>query len=477
MHIDTERSTATTRRGSIFRTIRTPTVILAAALMLVAGCARDGTGGEDATVGKTTGSSIPSEFGDLGAVCGKGSPTKSSAQGVTADKIVVGVFTDFGFTKDPEFVDAAKVFSSWCNDHGGVAGRKVEVVVHDTNLTEVRQRMLDACRDDFALVGGGAGFGALGVKERLKCLLPSLPAQVSGAGAVGADLEISASPAALPFHDIYSGFHRWLVHEGYPASIDKVGMIDADSPVTKALGEMTEEVFRAQGAGIAYHDYYPVAGISNWAPYAQAIKEKGVRGLVFNGQPEQLPKLEDALTQIGYRLDWIDATNNNYADSFLKELGPSLAFQNNVVDLSGVAPFEKSNEVPAVRQIEAMFAEYAPGARITFPQLRSISSWLLFAKSATTCGDDLTRRCLYETASAVKAWTAGGLHAPVDLSDREKSVSCFNIERATPDGWVPADFKPDTGLYRCDVELYRFTENYGAPTTLADVGKSMTEFE
>ncbi|MFC8526024.1 ABC transporter substrate-binding protein [Nocardia sp. NPDC057227] len=452
-----------------------PFVITAvAALLLCTGCGRDGSSRSDAPPGA---SPVPAEFGDLGAVCGPGAPTKASAQGVTADRIAVGVFSDFGFTKNPEFITAAEVFTAWCNDHGGIAGRRIEAITRDTRLTEVRQRMRESCRDDFALVGGGSGLDGLGVKDRLGCLLPSFPAQISQYGSVAADLEISGSPSVLPRHDIYTGFRQWLVAEGYPGSIGAVGIIDADSPITKVLGAKTEESLRARGATVVYHDLYPVAGLSNWGPYAQALKDRGVRGLVFNGEPAQLPKLEDALTEIGHRPDWIDATNNNYTPSFLTSLGRSLAFQNNVVDLSGVAPFEKSDGVPALRQITAMFERYAPGTEMTFPQLRAMSAWLLFATSAAACGDDLTRRCVYEAAANRPAWTAGGLHAPVDTADRESPVSCFNIERATPDGWVPADFRPDTGLYRCDVEYHRFRGDYGVPLTLADVGKSFTDFE
>jgi len=455
------------------KSLRPLIAVSATVLLLLTGCGRDGSPDEDTTSAVPA---VPAEFGDLGAVCGPGSPTKASAQGVTPDSIVVGVFSDFGFSKNPEFIRAAEVFTSWCNDHGGIAGRRLEADIHDTRLTEVRQRMREACRDDFALVGGGTGLDGMGVKDRLSCLLPSFPAQVSQYGSVAADLEVSGSPSVLPRHDIYTGFRHWLVTEGYPASIDKVGIIDADSPITKVLGAKTEESLRAQGATVVYHDLYPIAGVANWAPYAQTIKDKQVRGLVFNGEPTQLPKLEEALTEIGYRPDWIDATNNNYTPSFLTNLGRSLEFQNNVVDLGGVAPFEKSDSVPALRRIEAMFEHYAPDAEMTFPQLRAMSAWLLFATSATRCGDELTRRCVYEAAATQTAWTAGGLHAPVNTADREAAVSCFNIEQATPAGWVPADFGPDTGLYRCDIEFHRFQGDYGVPMTLADVGKSMTDF-
>lgn len=446
-------------------------VLVAVSTLLLAGCAGRGEQNDEGP-SPATGTG---EFGDLGTVCGSGQHTKASAQGVTADTIEIGVFSDLGFTKNPEFIDAAKVFAGWCNDHGGIGGRTVELAIHDTNLTEVRQRMIEACRGDFALVGGGSGLDALGVKDRLSCLLPSFPAQVAQARSVGADLEISASPTALPHHDSYTGFRRWLVTEAYPDSLGKVGFISADSPVSKVLGEKGKESFRAQGATIVYDDLYPIAGVSNWAPFAQGIKEKGVRGLIFNGEPRQLSKLEEALTSIEYRLDWIDATNNNYSPAFLKEASNSIGFQNNVADLGGVVPFEKADSVPAMKQVESMFDKYAPGTEITFPQLRAISAWLLFAKSAASCGDDLTRRCVYDAASSEKAWTAGGLQAPVNLSNRDAPSGCFNIEQATADGWKPADFRPDTGLYRCDVAPYEYQGDYGAPMTLADVGKSMTD--
>ncbi|MBH0780419.1 ABC transporter substrate-binding protein [Nocardia sp. NEAU-351] len=449
-------------------------MLIALALVLLAGCARQGSGPEEGSHGEP-GSSVPAAFGDLGPVCGKGAPTESSARGVTADAITVGVFTDLGFTKNTEYVDASEVFAKWCNEHGGIAGREIRLNIRDTRLTEVRQRMRESCRDDFAIVGGMAGLDSLGVKDRLSCLLPSFPAQIAQPGSIAADLEVSAAPTALPRHDLETGFRQWLVEEGYPESKSAIGMVDGDSPITKVFADKAQESLESLGATVVYRDRYPIAGVADWTPYAYAIKDKQVRGLIFNGEPAQLPKLEEALTAIGYRPDWIDAKNNNYTESFLKAAGRSIEFQNNVIDLYGVAPFEKADSVPALRQFQDMFARYAPDAEMSLPQVRSISAWLLFARSAAECGDHLTRRCLYEHAVAETAWTGGGLQAPVDLSDREEPVHCFNVERATPAGWVPVDLGTGTSLYRCGVRHYRFQKDYGAPMTLADVGKSMTD--
>ncbi|WP_308165116.1 ABC transporter substrate-binding protein [Nocardia noduli] len=442
--------------------------------LLVAGCGTTNTGlaEDDSPI-----STLSSEFGYLGPVCRDGNPTRASTRGVTADTIRVGVFTDFGFTKNPEFIDAAMAFASWCNARGGIEGRRIEVSVRDTNLTEVRQRMLRSCDEDFAIVGGGAGLDALGVRERLNCLLPSFPAQVVQPRSVGADLEFSASPTALPRHDIYTGFRHWLVKEAYPASIGKIGFVTADSPVSKVLADKGRESFQALGATIVYDDPHPIVGMTNWMPIAQTIKDRGVRGLVFNGEPSQLAKLEQALTTLGHRPDWIDATNNNYSPTFLEDAGASIGFQNNVADLGGVVPFEKAETVTATHQVKAIFDEYAPNTRMSFPQLRAISAWLLFAMSAAECGDDLTRRCLYDAASSETSWTAGGLQGRIDLSNPLVPKSCFNVEQATTEGWRPADFTPDTGLFRCNIPLYKFRTDYGSPMTLADVGKTLSDLE
>jgi ABC-type branched-subunit amino acid transport system substrate-binding protein len=452
-------------------------VAVAAASLLLAGCSgRSGpevaSGGDDAPAA----SQASGDFGDLSGVCGSGDAKSASTQGVTADTIQVGVFTDMGFTKNSEFADAAEVFSSWCNDAGGINGRKINVNIRDAKLMEVRQRMLEACREDFALVGGGAALDGLGVKERLNCLLPSFTAQAAQAQAVGADLDIAASPTRVAGYDPYYGFRTWLLKEAYPASAPAVGIINGDSPVTKSLGPQAVEAIKAAGGTIVYDDLYPAMGVSDWTPYAQAIKNKNVRGLVFYGDFKQLAKLEQALTSMDYKLDWIDANSNSYNQSFLDLLGPAANAQNNVLDLGGVAPVESDD--PSIEQVKKMYDKYAPDAEITLPAIRAISSWLLFAQSASSCGDQLTRKCLYDAARSETDWTAGGLQAPVDISKPDVPGQCFNIEQATGDGWQPADFKPDNGLFRCDIPAsYKLQGDYGTPMKLADVGKSASDVQ
>ncbi|MGI5460343.1 ABC transporter substrate-binding protein [Streptomyces sp. CA-249302] len=453
-----------------------PAALAAAALLAVAGCGGHDSAGDasdDASPTKAAQQADGGDFGDLKKVCGPGDAKSATAQGVTADTINLGVMSDVGFTKNSEFGDTAKVFTSWCNAAGGINGRKVVATVRDSKLMEVRQRILEACKSDFALVGGGSALDALGVQDRLKCLLPDFPAQVSQIQNQGSDLQLNATGGAS--YDRYPGYYQWLLKTAYPKSAGAVGTIAGDAAVSKVIDARAQESLKAAGAKITYHDLYPAAGVSDWTPYAQSIKSKGVKGLVFLGDFASLSKLEQVLTGMDYKLDWIDTNNNAYGPAFLQLAGKSLDYQNNLADLSGVYPLEKAADNPATEQLVSLFKKYDPSAQPTLPGVRSFASWLLFAKAASSCGDKLTRTCLYDAARKETAWTGGGLLAPVDLSKADAPLTCFNIEKATSKGWEPADFQPNDGAYRCNEAPYKFKGDYGKPLTLADVGKSMSD--
>ncbi|HSA53964.1 MAG TPA: ABC transporter substrate-binding protein [Yinghuangia sp.] len=446
---------------------------LAAVALLAVGCSDRGDESSSEETPTAQPAPVSGDFGELKNVCQGGTSTLSPTQGVTATEIKVSTFTDIGFTKVPEFDDAADVFSKWCNDVGGINGRKITVHMRDTQMMQVRARMAEACREDFAIVGGRAALDAMGVNDRLSCLLPAFPGQVVQPENIGSDLQVSVGGENGKY-DPYQGYYQWLF-QAYPDSKGKVGLLNGDSPITRVLGERTRQGVVARGGTIAYDDLYPIAGVSDWTPYAQKIKDRGIKGLQFYGEYRHLAALEQVLTNMNYKLDWIDANSNAYNPAFIELLGRSASYQNNVVDLSGFAPLESAATNPAVQRVIDLYAKYKPGAEVNFASLRAFSAWLLFAKAAGSCGDELTRKCVYEAARSEKAWNGGGLQAPVDLSS-PGPLKCFNPQQATPEGWKPADFKPDTGSYRCDAPAFEVSGGaYAKPATLADVGKSMND--
>lgn len=456
-------------------------VLVCGALTLVA-CSRSGSDSAATTAGGTsaatttpgTAAAAGASFGDLQNVCQPGTPTAASDQGVTATEINVGVFTDMGFTKVTEFPDTAEVFTKWCNDAGGINGRKLVFNVRDARLTEDRQRMLESCKQDFAVVGGGAAFDQAGVKERLKCLLPEIPGQVVAQANIGSDLQVG-SAESIRNASMYEGYYQWLMNEEHPGSGAAIGIIAGDAAVTQLMVTMSGELFSALGANVVYTEAYPASGASDWTPYAQSIKDKGVKGLVFIGAWKDLVKLEQSLSDIGYTPDWIDANSNAYSKDFLDLAGPLVESQHNYVP-SSAFPIESAADSPAVQQLLALFEQYKPGADIGFTQERSFAAFLLFALAARDCGDNLTRRCLYENALTYTEWTGGGLLPPTDVANHGIADQvCWTALTPAADGWHVADVKPDNGAFRCTTIEHPYATEYGKPATLADVGKSLDD--
>ena len=452
---------------------------LAAITLLAAGCSRGSSGSSD---GQGTASASQAaqtsggNFGSLKNVCHGGSASGATDQGVTASQIKVGVLTDVGFTKDPQLITAANVFTSWCNAAGGINGRKLVADIHDTQLLQVVQAVTGACGSDFVLAGGSAALDGLATKTRLQCLLPDFDAQTVMPQNQNSGLQVYPITQGHSYGP-FAGYYQWLIKQKYPDSAAHVGVLSGQSIITQVDGEVAAQTFQAEGGTVSYNEFFPATGASDWTPYAESIKTKGVKGLVFYGTPQQLAALELALTNMNYKLDWIDANSNAYGAPFIQAAGKSLSFQHNYADIWAVYPLEKAASNPATQQVIDLYNKYAPGQSPTLQALQAFSAWLIFATSAETCGSNLTRSCVYNAAVKQTAWTGGGLTAPVNLSQPDSPPTCFDIEQATPNGWQAASFGADNGPYRCGAPVVKLTGSFPQPVTLASVGKSLSDLK
>ncbi len=414
-------------------------------------------------------------FGDLTNVCQGGSPSGAPAAGVTADSIRIATFSDAGFVGRPglnqEFFDTAEVFSKWCNDHGGINGRTIVVDTRDAALFNTQARMVEACADDFAMVGGGATFDADGVETRLKCLLPDIAGFVASAKARGADLLVQPEPNALT--SLQVGNLRYL-GKRFPDATAHIGVLTGDIPLTKEVGDQNAAAAKAFGWKVVSENVYPPVGVTDWTPYAQAIKQAGIKGLIYIGEPENLGKLIVALNDIGYPLDFIRADANHYDAKLVDTASAALANAPVYIQLN-IAPFEQAAKSSAIGQYLAAFQQYKPdGKSHTYLGVNAWSAWLLFANAASSCGNNLTRTCFYNAAKKIDRWTGGGLHS-VTNPGAGTSSQCFATLKATPKGFtLVTDTQANQGIYNCGPKnLFTLTDNVGAETTLADVGQNI----
>ena len=453
---------------------------LAAITLLAVGCSRSGSSGSSGDQGTASASQAAQttggNFGSLKNVCHGGSASGATDQGVTASQIKVGVLTDVGFTKDPQLITAANVFTAWCNAAGGINGRKLVADIHDTQLLQVVPAVTNACGSDFVLAGGSAALDGLATKTRLQCLLPDFDAQTVMPQNQNSGLQVYPITQGHSYGP-FAGYYQWLIKQKYPDSADHVGILAGQSVITQVDDAVAAETFKAMGGTVIDNEYFPPTGASDWTPYAQSIKTKGVKGLVFYGTPQQLAALELALTNMNYKLDWIDANSNAYGAPFIQAAGKSLSFQHNYADIWAVYPLEKAESNPATQQVINLYAKYAAGQSPTLQALQAFSAWLIFATSAETCGSNLTRSCVYNAAIKQTVWTGGGLTAPVNLAQPDSPPNCFNIEQATPNGWQAASFGANNGPYRCGAPVVKLTGSFPQPVTLASVGKSLSDLK
>jgi ABC-type branched-subunit amino acid transport system substrate-binding protein len=440
--------------------------------------ARNGDPVPATTAAGGTGGGRPGVFGTLPeAVCGPGSASASSAQGVSSS-IKVGVLGDADNTLIPdvnkELYDASNAFVSWCNKAGGINGRKIELTERDAGLLKAREVMTEACAQDFAVVGGGLALDFQAVDTRTGCGLPDFAGFANSVDARESDLQVQAIPA---YKTQWPSTQYVQIAKAFPQSIKGFGLMVTSAQLGsgRPYDQRVMDALRPMGYSLAYKGDLPAppVPVDNWRPYIEEMKAKGVKVLDFEVTPEYLVPLLRTMRDVNWYPDAIVLQPNFYSPALL-EAGDAL--RNTYVGLYAF-PFEQADRNPPTKQFLSIMDAGSPGWRRGGLAVNSFSAWLLFAKAAATCGDALTRKCVYDAARKETAWSGGGLASPVDLSQTDAPLTCFNVEKATASGWQPADFKPDKGAYRCGAPAYKFVGNYGKPITLSDVGKSMSDFK
>lgn len=431
---------------------------LGALVLLVAACGRsDGSASNaGATAPRGTGAATPSSpgpgtsapgldagaFGDLGTVCSPGNADPVDGQvGIDGTTIHVAVFSDRGFSGRPgltrELHDIGTAVARWCNEHGGVRGYRIEPHLRDAALTNYAPLVVESCREDFFIVGGGAALDAAGVTEQLACGLPSIPAYVVSAEATGADLTIQAVPN--PPDSITSGDLRWIA-EQHPDTLDNVGIFTADFPATVTAATRVRESAEQLGFEVVVEQRYNPLGESNYTPFVQAFRDAGVEGIFYAGEPEALAALLQAMQNQEFAPVWMRADANIYDQNLITVGGSALDITALYIN-DFFVPFERAGENSATQQYLDLLERYGPDdARVALLGVQGLTAWMLFLQSLGECVDagTLTRDCVYERAAAVDTWTGGGLHVPTDPGSLT-APDCFALVRATADGFVFPD--------------------------------------
>ncbi|HEX4432051.1 MAG TPA: ABC transporter substrate-binding protein [Frankiaceae bacterium] len=436
-----------------------------AAILLIpvalVGCGRSSSGGGSAAPSSGTASaSAPSaapstaaagDFGTLKAICGPGTPGSTTARGLTATQIRIGVTADPGAAVAPgleqEFFDTAEGFAKWCNTAGGINGRQIVIDKWDAKLFNVGQVMTTACLKDFMLVGNGNALDATGVKVRLGCKLGQIPAYVVSPEASTAGLQ--AQPSPNPSNQINNGALRLLVNKYPDVKAAGVCVLGSNLASLKPVGLRTQEYLQKLGIKVANYQE-PPAQVDNFRPYMEQCKASGAKALYLETAQDPSPVIQ-AMKNTGWSPDFVVYSVQFYGPQGVQAAAAAKTFQPSYIQFPAL-PFELKGQYPVLQQTEDIVKGAVPNAKLTEFTLSAMSAWTLWAQSAKDCGANLTQDCILQKAAGHTDWDAGGLYAPHSTKADADAGACITIVQMTPKGFVYAKdvTQPNQGSFNCE---------------------------
>jgi ABC-type branched-subunit amino acid transport system substrate-binding protein len=449
--------------------------------MAAAACGGNHGNGSAVTPGSTgtptTVAPVVPKFGTLVSPCGRGSAKGATANGVTNTSITIGYGDDAGYSAAPgldkEMSDAVKPMIKWCNDQGGINGRKVVGNYYDAKVLQVTQVMTQACNDKvFMLVGQGWVLDSGQEQTRIACKLSTIPGFAVGtAFASGSGMQ---QPLPNPGDEetISSAFQ---IAQLFPDAVKKAAFVFAEFPATRETRDKAAAGYPKAGwKFLACDQKYNIAGESDWKPFASTLKSCGVEAVVWVGSPD--PNLENFLNaskQVGFAPKAWVTDPNQYTAAFAKWNGQNGGAADNVyVRMTGV-PFEFAPQAPAIKQYMDLVAKSHGTIGLLGEQ--AASAFLLWATGVKACGSAVTAKCVLDSAAKQTDWTGGGLHIPADPGSNTAS-KCGMLLKLTGSAWVKVVPSGDT-LFDCnDKYLVKGITTSAVTAAKLDANRVATQF-
>jgi ABC-type branched-subunit amino acid transport system substrate-binding protein len=394
-------------------------------------------------------------------VCAPGSGNGGSGRGINGKTIRIGVMGDPGSTAAPglgqEFFDLADAFAAWCNAAGGINGRTIVIDKHDAKLFNAAAQTIVACQQDFMLVGGAAALDAPSVKPRLACNLGQVPAYTASPEATNAGLQvtpIASTPEKYPV-----GILRLLAN-AYPTSQQGFGIAGSSLASLAPQGLRAQEAWQQLGYKVSSLQPRP-ALVDNYRSWMEQFKLAGGKAdfeiTATNTQP-----ILTAINDVGWNPAFLlfgQAVYDQNAVSAAKSVGH---LPPTYTDLTSV-PWELANQYPVVAQARSILAAKISNPKYNYFTTLGFNAWVLWAQSATACGDNLTQACVLQKAGSRPSWDAGGLFAPVNTDPTlHDYTDCVLVMRLTADGWTydKAITDPNHGIFNCDPRNLTAVKSY-----------------
>ena len=443
-------------------------VVMALGLVAAAcggGRSESGDGGDGGGSTDTTASSESGGFGTLASPCGPAeegaTALATTEQGLTADTVTIGYGDDAGYQAAPglnkEMSEAVEAMIEWCNDQGGINGRTVEGKYYDAAILNAGTVMQEACTQVFMLVGQGWALDGGAEETRVSCKLPQVPGYTVSATVAHGPLTYVAVPNPV---DYTPTGNADLFAQQYPEQVKKAGIVYADFAANVEVADKVKATYPDWGWNFIgeCEQTYPIAGVAQWAPYIQKLKDCGAEVVYFVGSP--LPNFQnflDTAKQSEYAPMYMTDANF-YVQDFANANTSGNADQ--VYMRMAFTPFEQASSNPATQQYIDLVK--AGGGQPALLGAQATSAFLLWATAAKACGADLSRQCVLDELAKVTSWTGGGLHAETNPAENlpPECVMVLQMKGTTFVQAMPAT----EGEFACDPKYVTKVEGIPAIT-------------
>ena len=327
--------------------------------------------------------------------------------------------------------DAVKAYVAYFNSSSDICGRKLKLVTYDsrTDAGADQQNYEKGCAETFAMVGSMSAFDSGGAASAQSCGLPDVRS-----AAVTRDR--NACSTCFPAQSVNTG--EWenapgdFIKKNYPDAAAHAGLFYLNAGAAAENGPVEAAAMTKQGLHFDVVQGIDVAEF-NYAPYAQSLKDKGVKVVFFVGASQQSARLAQAMEQVGYKPDIYLRDPTDYLPSFV-ETGGS-AVDGTVVFLNFV-PFEEASTNKEMQLYVSWLQQVSPGADPSFFGVFSWSAARLFVEKSIALGGKLSRPTLIDALRKTDNWTANGMTAPQHVGSK-RTGDCWRFIQLSGGTWKP----------------------------------------
>jgi ABC-type branched-subunit amino acid transport system substrate-binding protein len=279
------------------------------------------------------------------------------------------------------------------------------------------------------MVGSMGAFDSGGAGTAQSCGLPDLRS-------AAVTKERNACTTCFPAQSVNTG--EWenapaeFVKQNYPDAVGHAAMLYLNAGAAAENAPIQVNAMTKQGL---HFDVVQAIDVSefNYAPYAQQLKDKGVKVVFWVGSYQHSVKLRQAMQQVGYTPDLYLRDPTDYNPGYVETGGDAV---DGTVVFTNFVPFEEAGSNPEMQLYTSWLQQVKPGATPDFFGVFSWSAARLFVEKAVGLGGKLSRTTLIDALKKTDNWTANGMTAPQHVGSKHTG-DCWRFLKLSGGSWSP----------------------------------------